>query len=65
MRQLIIKRGKRNFLLFFAPSFVLTLFFLICSFTAQKLADDFLKQLGITQQAADEKIANSILGGVY
>jgi hypothetical protein len=63
MRQLIIKRNKRNFLLFFAPSFVLTLFFLICSFTAQKLADDFLKQLGITQQAADEKIANSILGG--
>lgn len=63
MKQTISKKKNRNFLLFFAPSFILTLFFLICSFTAQKLADDFLKQLGITQQAADEKIANSILGG--
>lgn len=49
--------------MFFAPSFILTLFFLVCSFTAQKFGDDFLKQLGVSQQAADEKIANSILGG--
>jgi hypothetical protein len=33
------------------------------SFTARKLADDFLKQLGITKSTADEKIANNILGG--
>jgi hypothetical protein len=63
MRQMVSKRKNRNFFLFFVPPFILTLFFLICSFSAQKLADDFLKQLGITQQSADEKIANSILGG--
>jgi hypothetical protein len=63
MRQTISKKKNKNFLLFFAPSFILTLFFLVCSFTAQKLADDFLKQLGMTQQGADEKITNSILGG--
>lgn len=63
MRQTIAKKRSRGFLLFFAPSFILTLFFLVCSFTAQKFGDDFLKQLGVSQQAADEKIANSILGG--
>ncbi|MBO9682213.1 MAG: hypothetical protein J7502_06010 [Flavisolibacter sp.] len=63
MRQTISKKRNKNFLLFFAPSFILTLFFLVCSFTAQKLADDFLKQLGITQQGANEKITNSILNG--
>jgi hypothetical protein len=63
MKQTISKRKNRNFFLFFVPPFILTLFFLICSFSAQKFADDFLKQLGITQQGADEKIANSILGG--
>jgi hypothetical protein len=63
MRQTISRGKSRHLLLFFAPSFILTLFFFICSFTAQKFADDFLKQLGISQQRADEKITNSILGG--
>ena len=63
MRQKVSKRKNKHLLLFFAPSFILTLFFLVCSFTAQKFSDDFLKQLGISQQGADEKITNSILGG--
>ncbi len=37
--------------------------FVLFSFTAHKLADDFLKHLGITKAGADEKIAHSILGG--
>lgn len=63
MKQTKSKRGTKNFLLFFGPSLFLSLFFLVCSFTAQKFTDDFLKQLGITKQSADEKITNSILGG--
>jgi hypothetical protein len=63
MKQTISKRRMKGLLLFFGPAFILSLFFFICSFTAQKLTDDFLKQLGITKQSADEKITNSILGG--
>ncbi len=37
--------------------------FLMLSFTTQKLADDFLKQLGITKPNADTKIVNSIIEG--
>lgn len=37
--------------------------FVLFSFTVRKMADDFLKQLGITKSVADEKIAQSILGG--
>lgn len=33
------------------------------SFTAHKMADDFLKQLGISKINANEKISNSVLGG--
>jgi hypothetical protein len=45
-------------------AFVLAVFsFFLFSFTVQKFGDDFLKQLGITKSAADEKISNSILGG--
>jgi hypothetical protein len=63
MKQTISKRKTKALILFFVPSFLLSLFFTVCSFTAQKFADDFLKQLGITKQSADEKITNSILGG--
>src|SRR5688572_13893582 len=37
--------------------------FLLNSFTVHRIGDDFMKQLGITKTAADEKISNSILGG--
>jgi hypothetical protein len=37
--------------------------FLLNSFTVHRIGDDFMKQLGITKTAADEKISSSILGG--
>lgn len=39
--------------------------FLLNSFTTHRIGDDFMKQLGITKAAADEKISNSILGGSF
>lgn len=63
MKQATSNRKMKGLLLFFVPALLLSLFFAVCSFTAQKLTDDFLKQLGITKQSADEKIGNSILGG--
>jgi hypothetical protein len=63
MQATISKRRINGLFLFFGPAFILSLFFLICSFSVQKFGDDFLKQLGITQQNADQKISNSILGG--
>ena len=39
------------------------LFLFLCSFTVRTLRDDFLKQLGITKLAADEKITQSMLDG--
>ena len=49
--------------LFFTTTLVLFVYLLLCSFTANRFADEFLKQLGITKAGADEKITNSILGG--
>jgi hypothetical protein len=47
-----------------AIAFVLAILSLfLFSFTVHKFGDDFLKQLGITKSAADEKITGSILGG--
>lgn len=40
---------------------ILSLF--LFSFTAKRLADDFLKQLGISQSEADNKITSSLLSG--
>ena len=42
---------------------LLFFFLLLSSFTATRMVDDFLKQLGIGKVAADEKIINTILGG--
>ncbi len=36
---------------------------LLVSFTIRKRSDDFLQQLGMSKSTADQKIANSILGG--
>lgn len=63
MKQKFSKRKTKGLILFFIPSFLLSVFFTICSFTVQKFGDDFLKQLGINKQSADEKITNSIIGG--
>lgn len=45
------------------PFLLLFSFLLFSSFTVNKFADDFLKQLGISKANADEKIMGSILGG--
>jgi hypothetical protein len=50
-------------MLFFTTILLLFSYLLLCSFAANKMADDFLKQLGISKPAADDKITNSILGG--
>lgn len=42
---------------------LVTASFFLFSFTAKKIAEDFLQQLGITKISADEKISNSLLGG--
>ena len=49
----------------FLTSLILFLcsFVLFCSFKTTSMADDFLKQLGISKTGADEKITNSILDG--
>ena len=47
-----------------ASLFIVTIFSgLLLSFTANKKADDFLKQMGIAKTGADKKITESILGG--
>jgi hypothetical protein len=46
----------------FVSTFTL-LFLALCSFSIQKIGGDFLKQLGMSKQGADEKITNSLLGG--
>jgi hypothetical protein len=50
---------------FFFASFIVFLFafLLFCSFQTNRMADDFLKQLGISKTGADEKIAGGFLGG--
>lgn len=49
--------------LFFTTILLLFSYLLLCSFATNKMVDDFLKQLGISKSAANEKIGNSILGG--
>jgi hypothetical protein len=63
MGQTISKRRTKSLVLFFGPAVILSLFFLICSFTVQKITNDFLKELGLTKKGADEQITNSIIGG--
>lgn len=48
---------------FVSPLVIFYFFTLFCSFKSQQMADDFLKQLGITKVQADDKITNSIIGG--
>jgi len=50
---------KRTIKIFTAASLVIVL----ASFSISKVADDFLKELGISKPDADTKIATSIIGG--
>jgi hypothetical protein len=61
-KQSFIKRSTA--IRFSASLFMITIFSsLLLSFTVHKMADDFLKQLGIAKTDADKKITESILGG--
>ncbi len=61
-KQSLIKRSTA--LRFAASLFIMTVFSCaLLSFTANKMADDFLKQLGITKTDADKKITENILRG--
>ncbi len=61
-KQSFIKRSTA--LRFSASLFIMAVFSCaLLSFTANKIADDFLKQLGITKTDADKKITENILGG--
>ncbi|HZH64688.1 MAG TPA: hypothetical protein VEY10_07320 [Flavisolibacter sp.] len=63
MKQFSATRLAVKITLLSAPLLILFSFLLICSFTTNKMADDFLKQLGISKSGADEKITSSFLGG--
>lgn len=54
---------KLKLILIIAPMTLVLSFIMFSSFVANRFTDDFLKQLGITKPAADEKISNSIIGG--
>jgi hypothetical protein len=60
MKQFSFTTRLRSSTIIFA---LITCSFCLFSFTANRFAEDFLQQLGITKVSADEKIANSILGG--
>lgn len=63
MRQSFPKHLRLPVAFFFTSVLLLFSYLLLCSFASGKLADDFLKQLGITKTSADQKINNGILGG--
>lgn len=63
MRKLSFVGKIARLALCFLPFLFMFLFLLFCSFTVQKLTDDFFKQLGITKTDADERITTSIFGG--
>jgi hypothetical protein len=65
MSQVFSKQIALKLSFIFAPVFIIASFLAFCSFTANRLADDFLKQLGISKAAADEKITGAFLGGGF
>ena len=63
MKQILSKKLAVKLTFGMIPCMLLFSFLVFSSFTLNKLADDFLKQLGISKADADEKITQSILGG--
>lgn len=63
MKSIVSKQNVLKFSFLIAPAIFLISFLIFSSFTIHKLSDDFLKQLGITRSAADEKITGSIFSG--
>jgi hypothetical protein len=62
MKQTTTKGIVLPSILYFTTILLLFSYLLFSSFTTS-MADDFLKQLGITKASADEKIQHSIMGG--
>ena len=64
MKQLSSKNMAVKIGIFFSSLFIFLFAFVVfCSFQTTSMADDFLKQLGISKTSADEKITGSFLGG--
>lgn len=63
MKQLSLKKTLVIVRLCIAALLLVIISLFLFSFTAHRLTDDFLKQLGISKLNANEKITNSILGG--
>jgi len=63
MKPFFSKQPALTIALCATPLMLVFSFLLFCSFTTNKMADDFLKQLGISKTGADEKITGSFLGG--
>jgi len=63
MKKSISNKAAWYFRLTFSGMAVLTVSLVLFSFTINKITGDFLKELGISKTAADEKIVNSLLGG--
>ena len=63
MKNLFSQKSKKSFRIGFYTVTLLTASMVFFSFTVNKITGDFLKQLGISKTSADEKIAQSLLGG--
>ncbi|MES2848908.1 MAG: hypothetical protein V4685_07620, partial [Bacteroidota bacterium] len=63
MKQLSFKTSLTRLRISIVSLVLVILSLVLFSFTVNKLADDFLQQLGISKTNADAKITNSILGG--
>ena len=64
MKQKLLKTKIIKLRIFIASFLFAIISLFLFSFTVNKMADDFLKQLGISSPDADKKITSSILGGV-
>lgn len=63
MKQLTAKTALTRLRLSVIAIILVIISLFLFSFTVNKLADDFFKQLGISKTSANEKITGSILGG--
>ncbi|HRI25569.1 MAG TPA: hypothetical protein PLZ45_12900 [Ferruginibacter sp.] len=63
MRKRLLNKMITRLRLCIAGLILVIISLFLFSFTIQKMKEDFLKQLGLTQSAADHKIAGSLLSG--
>lgn len=66
MKKIISNRKKLHLVRILSTgSLVTVLSFLLFSFTVHRMAENFLKQLGLSQAIAEEKISSTMLGGSF